>query len=243
MKDPFRVMPHHTAVMYQMLEKQQPLKNFVLIGGTGLALHIGHRQSEDLDFITTLPRLPRALLKQIETAIRQQGHSLVYKDDPASADDFENAGLELHDHSQNWLIDGIVKLTFFAGDDHHRKILTQPNESDGFRVGTLLELSQLKALVAASRSTSRDWLDLFVLERDHKFGLAQWKEAYDKAGLTSAHFENALNRICSGILAPDDQGFSSLMGCPPSLGHIASHFQTLRRDYETNIARAAFGAD
>ena len=63
MNDPFKVMPHETASAYQMLDQldnRQALRNFVLIGGTALALHIGHRLSEDLDFITTLPRLPRA---------------------------------------------------------------------------------------------------------------------------------------------------------------------------------------
>jgi len=92
MNDPFKVMSRQTAAMYQALANQPSLKNFVLFGGTALTLHIGHRQSEDLDFITTLPRLPRAALKEVENKIRRQGHSLVHKDNPASADDFENAG-------------------------------------------------------------------------------------------------------------------------------------------------------
>ena len=237
MRDPFEVMPRETAMMFRFLETIPSLNDFVLIGGTALALHLGHRTSEDLDFITTLPRLPRAVLRNVEEMIRRDGHTVVYRDIPASVDDFEKAGMDLHDYSQNWLIDESVKVTFFTADEHHKRVLADPNRDDRFRVGSLDELSALKALVACERSKSRDWVDLFILERDHGFGLAQWKGAYDKAGLTSAHFERALNRICEGARLPTDEGFSALLSNPPSLDAITSHFRALREAYELSLAK------
>jgi len=56
MRDPFEVMPRETAMMFRFLETIPSLNDFVLIGGTALALHLGHRTNEDLNFITTLPR-------------------------------------------------------------------------------------------------------------------------------------------------------------------------------------------
>ncbi len=237
MRDAFEVMPRETAMMFQFLEAIPSLNDFVLIGGTALALHFGHRISEDLDFITALPRLPRAVLKNVEEMIRRDGHALVYRDIPASVDDFEKAGMDLRDYSQTWLIDESVKVTFFTADDHHKRVLVNPNRKDRFRVGSLVELSALKALVACERSKSRDWVDLFILERDHGFGLAQWKEAYDTAGLTSAHFERALNRICEGALLASDEGFASLPGATPSMDAITSHFRALREGYELSLAK------
>jgi len=223
--------------MFGLLQAVPSLSDFILIGGTALALHIGHRRSEDLDLITTLPRLPRGVLKAVEERIRREGYTLVYHDIPASSDDFENAGMDLHDYSQNWLIDGGVKITFFTADDHHKRILVDAMRSDGFRLGSLEELSALKALVACERSKSRDWLDLFILERDYGFGLAQWKNAYDKSGLTSVHFERALDRICQGALSPSDEGFAPLLSDPPSLETIVSHFRALRASYEVGLAK------
>jgi len=237
MRDPFTVMPRETAMMFGLLKAVPPLDGFILIGGTALALHLGHRKSEDLDFITLLPSLPRGALKKVEEIICRDGHSIVYRDIPAAVDDFENAGMDLHDYSQNWLIDGKVKLTFFTADEHHKRILSIPGHTERFRIGSLDELAALKALVACERSKSRDWVDLFILERDHGFGLAQWKAAYDKSGLTGAHFERALNRICEAKELPSDEGFAALLPDPPSLDVIASHFKTLRDSYELNLAK------
>ena len=41
-----------TREVFQKLLKYEYVKNFVLVGGSALALHICHRQSEDLDFFT-----------------------------------------------------------------------------------------------------------------------------------------------------------------------------------------------
>jgi hypothetical protein len=241
MTDPFAVMPQSTAEMFKLLKAIPWLNDFILIGGTGLALHIGHRKSEDLDFITLLPRLPRALLTRLEVTLGEQGHTVLHKDNPDASDDFENSGMDIRDHSQDWMIDNDVKVTFFAGEAHHKRILVEPGSTEGFRVGSFAELCQLKAVVASSRSRSRDWLDLFILERDYNFGLAQWKEAYDKAGLSEWHFENALKRICAGRVTPYDEGFKALMQNPPSVEEIATRFRALRASYEIDQAKSELG--
>jgi len=92
--------------------------------------------------------------------------------------------MDIQDYSQNWIIDNKVKVTFFSADHHHKQILGKTGGENGFTVAPLLQIAQLKAVVACSRSKSRDWADLFFLEKDHQFGLYQWKAAYKKAGLT-----------------------------------------------------------
>jgi len=48
----------HTEVVFEQISKMECVKNYTLIGGTALALQIGHRLSEDLDF-----RICKKLLK------------------------------------------------------------------------------------------------------------------------------------------------------------------------------------
>lgn len=235
-------MPEATARLFLRLQKNILLRPFTLIGGTGLALHLAHRKSEDLDFITLRARLPKPALQALENELKAEGHTVVRQVDSLTYDDFLNAGMDAGDYTQNLLIDGEVKLTFFTADSHHVNLLKDsPPADSGFRIGTLEELSQLKAVVASSRSKSRDWIDLFLLDQHYSFGLRAWKKAYDKAGLTNAHFENALNRICSGIVREDDEGFAALIPNPPSISVISDHFRKLRTQYEISLAKKLLG--
>ena len=238
-------MPVETAALFEEIKENPLLNPFILIGGTAMSLHIGHRVSEDLDFITLLPKLPRPALKQLERELERNGHQVTHHVNPAAYDDFQNAGLELMDSSQDWIVDNSVKLTFFSAESHHAKLLTltssEKTSNHGLKIATFHELCQLKAIVTTSRSKSRDWLDLFIAEQDHQFGIAQWKEAFDQAGLTPMHFEIALDRVCRGKVQNDDEGFSTLLANPPTIEEIQDKFRTLRHAYETELARAKLG--
>lgn len=51
-------LPEETGKLWNFLRHHPALQGFVLIGGTALALQIGHRLSEDLDFAYNAVRLP-----------------------------------------------------------------------------------------------------------------------------------------------------------------------------------------
>ena len=245
LKSPAEVMPPATAKIFEEIRENSLLSPFILIGGTALSLHIGHRVSEDLDFITLLPKLPRAALKELHRELEKHGHQVVQNVDPAADDEFQIAGLELADCQQDWVIDGATKLTFFSAETPQIKLLTpfpsetpiRQEDSRGFKIATLEELCRLKATVTASRSKTRDWLDLFILEQDHQFGVAQWKDAFDQAGLTAGHFELALQRICEGRPDKGDESYSALLPNPPSIEEMQTRFRTLRKTYETSLAK------
>lgn len=226
-----------TASLFLRLQKDPLLRPFTLIGGTALSLHLGHRLSEDLDFIYLQPRLPVELLRAFIDHLQVAGFTVERSDDPAAEDEFLIAGMELHDFSQSFVVDGAVNLTFFAADSHHLKILSPVSpDATGFSVASLPELFGLKAMVASSRSKSRDWLDLYLLLKDHGFSLDQWHEVYRQVGYSDTQFESALSRICSGQVSPSDPGFESLLPSPPAIQEIASFFREKRRVYETAMA-------
>lgn len=245
LKSATEVMPPATAKIFEEIRKNPLLSPFILIGGTALSLHIGHRVSEDLDFITLLPKLPRVALKELQRDLEKHGHRVEQNVDPAAYDDFQIAGMELADSQQDWIIDGAVKLTFFSAETHQANLLTRfPSEKpilqeggSGFKIATLDELCRLKATVTASRSKTRDWLDLFILERDHQFGMAQWKDAFDQAGMTAGQFELALKRMCEGKPDKGDESYSALLPSPPSIEEMQTRFRDLRKTYETSLAR------
>ncbi len=240
LKEPKAVMPAPTASLFEEIRDNPLLRPFILIGGTGLSLHIGHRISEDLDLITFLPKLPRAALKELQRQLENSGHQIEHQINPAAYDDFQIAGMELADSQQDWIVDKSVKLTFFSGESKHAKLLaptqSQRNSGAGFKIASFKELCQLKAIVTASRSKSRDWLDLFVLEKDHHFGMTKWKEAFDHAGLTPMDFEISLNRMCMGKLSEDDEGYDTLLLNPPSIEDMQTKFRSLRKSYEKSLA-------
>jgi len=84
-----------TQALWNDLRTAPELSSFVLIGGSALALRIGHRLSEDLNFTTTATRLPRAVLDRY---LFSRPEKWERRDDPAAYDEFQIAGMELHDY-------------------------------------------------------------------------------------------------------------------------------------------------
>ncbi len=58
-----RVLPRHSLELLKRLESDPSpaLRGWVLAGGTGLALRLGHRLSDDLDFFRTDTMSPQDL--------------------------------------------------------------------------------------------------------------------------------------------------------------------------------------
>lgn len=84
-------MPAGTAALFEEIRENPLLNPFILIGGTALSLHIGHRVSEDLDFITLLRKLPRKALENLERELGARGHHITHDINPAAHVDFQNA--------------------------------------------------------------------------------------------------------------------------------------------------------
>lgn len=218
-------MPPSTERVFALLSEASSLREFYLIGGTALALYLGHRLSEDLDFISTGQKLARKNIDAAIEILKNAGLSVERDDSIAAYDDFLNAGMNLHDYSQSFIVGSGCKLTFFAAEPHHRRLLHSPLKSNGPDIASLDELKSLKAIVCSFRSSSRDWLDLYILARKHNYRLENWKAAYEAAGLTEKHFNTALKRLTSGELPVTDPGYKSLLPNPPGMDEILEFFR------------------
>lgn len=138
----------------EVLSKLQPiLADFVLGGGTALALQIKHRQSFDFDFFTLKP-IEKNLLEKVS----QLGFSNI-----ETIFDTEN---EL-----SLIIDRTIKITFLLYP--FSKIFDRVFSGQNMRIFSLSGLAAQKAYTIGRRGVWRDYYDVFSLLNNHYFTLKE----------------------------------------------------------------------
>ena len=118
-------------------------KEFVLYGGTALALRLGHRSSEDFDFFSNYSFAPDLLRKAIP-----------YLHD-AEMSQFE-------DNTLTAIVDrtGPVKVSFFGGLKLNRVEDPDIAQDNGIQVASLLDVAATKLATIQQRAQARDYEDL-----------------------------------------------------------------------------------
>ena len=210
----------------------------MLVGGSALALRIRHRISEDLDLAFPDSVLPRARIDAMLRLAQEAGLDFQHNDDEAAVQEFALGGLELRDYQQNFLVDRVVKVSFFTPDTEFAQVFTELSEPTP-RVASLAELFKTKCLVSARRSKTRDWLDLYILMYEHGFSIRDYKAAFLQAG-SETQFDIGLARLCSGVPQRDDEGYSHLMSDPPTIEVMKAFFIAERDRLEVESAARAF---
>ena len=113
---------------------------WVLAGGTGLALQLGHRISEDFDFFRTRDLDTAALFDRLREVATCE---TLYSDE----------------HTLSVLVDG-VKLSFFQVRD---PFLFPATPFSFFGVADLRDIGLMKLLAVTNRGSRKDFVDLFTL--------------------------------------------------------------------------------
>jgi hypothetical protein len=137
------MLPPETEKVWRFLKEQTALSGFILIGGTALTMRINHRRSEDLDLVYPHERLPRERLESVGHLAHEAGLNFVRNDHESAVQEFAQGGLELHDYQQDFLAEGIVKVSFFVADPALEKILSHSPEPTA-RPASLAELFKSK---------------------------------------------------------------------------------------------------
>jgi hypothetical protein len=120
-------------------------KSYYLVGGTGIALHIGHRKSVDYDLFTDGKVNALSIKKQVSTS------------------GFHYSTINQRGDQIHFLING-VKLTFFQfpfaipASLYHERY---------FRIPDLLTLAAMKAFALGGRGKWKDYVDLYYLIKFH----------------------------------------------------------------------------
>lgn len=142
----------------QLLKKLKPKnfpKNTYLGGGTAVALHLGHRRSNDLDFFTP----SEFIEKQWEQKLKLE------------------LDFKLADRDWQTLIGDIkgVKISLFG---YKYKLIGEFSKFYTIEIASLPDLSAMKLDTIIGRGTKRDLIDIYFLAQ--KFGLSELYKFYQK---------------------------------------------------------------
>lgn len=120
-------------------------KEFYLVGGTAIALHIGHRRSIDFDLFKYSAIKPKSILQVVSNF--EYPYSVTRRVT-------EQLNVTVNE----------VKFTFFQ---FPFKIEAKEKLEDMLRLPNLLDLAAMKAYALGRRSKWKDYVDLYFILKDH----------------------------------------------------------------------------
>lgn len=141
--------------LLKKLMSEDFFKDFILVGGTSLALQIGHRNSVDIDLFGN---------QEIDTTIFIEILSLLGK-------------VEVKQTSKNIFISEInkIKVDFVK---YKYPLLHNFIEIDGIRLASKQDIAAMKLNAILGRGSKKDFIDLFFLLKD--FSLEEMMTFYQQ---------------------------------------------------------------
>ena len=140
---------HKEVLTEEQLKFLPMLKSFSggfgLVGGTAMALHIGHRRSIDFDLFTDKSFNNLSVQKKVKSFAK----------------------------IENILVKGLEELTFVAGGvkftffQYPYEIIYSESIDDIIKLPDLLTLAAMKAFALGRRAKWKDYVDLYFVMRDH----------------------------------------------------------------------------
>ena len=192
------VISSEVAQTAQRLSEIKTLSSFYLAGGTGLALHLGHRRSVDLDFFSPEPFNEDALIAALQVlpnvSVLSKSNQTVY----------------LH-------ISG-TKVSFIEYD---YPLLFPLRRFQGLPVADVRDITAMKISALASRGSRRDFVDLYVVAQKYDLPplLELFERKFAKANYSMVHVRKALT-----YLADADKEAMPDMLVPLSWNQVKEYF-------------------
>lgn len=202
----------HDEILNVAQQKLLPLmaqfkREYYLVGGTAIALHIGHRRSVDFDmFKPTAINHKRNLDRIVASGFKYQVTRRVFE--------------------QMNLIVGDVKLAFFQ---YPFPVVSEVMFGNVFRIPSLLSLAAMKAYALGRRSKWKDYVDLYFLLTQH----FQMSEVTEKAiAIFGDLFSEKLFRAQLSYFADIDytEEVEYLVAVPPSNEEIKAKLTQIALD-------------
>lgn len=231
-------LPERTRAVLLGVTGSPAAERFILIGGTALAVQVGHRISEDVDLVQCAGRLDRRSVDAIVADLRCQGFRDIQRIPPSDAAVIEFDGDDVLDHQQDWTIEG-VKLTFFAEAQPERQAALErmADRREGhLRYPGPDGIFELKSRLLVSRNTARDLYDVWYgLDR----GGHTMEEVVAHALMADPYYTDSLlrRRLLPERLARHDPGFKPLLTDGPQ--NFAELRQALQAQWEAYEVREA----
>ncbi|MBK0383638.1 nucleotidyl transferase AbiEii/AbiGii toxin family protein [Pedobacter sp. SD-b] len=196
----------------QLLMQTEELKDFRLVGGTALSLHLGHRMSIDIDLFTDAP-YQSVDFDAIENLLMA---SFMY----VSGDFGGNPGM-----GKTYLIgndkDNVVKLDLFYSMD---SFFQEPVMEDGIRLATLEEIIAMKVDVVQRGGRKKDFWDLHEI-----------LENYQVNNMISLHFQRFEWTHDESAIRKNFTDFSKADNDPDPICLRGKHWGFIKEDIEEAV--------
>ena len=169
-----RALPEKTDALLNKISAVIAEGNFYLAGGSGLALQIGHRISEDLDFFKESSFTPGILLTKLRETAEKVEEIIIERDTLVV------------------ILDG-VRLSFFKYDV---PLVYPPIILRGVRVADWRDISAEKFKTLAQRGSKKDFYDLYAIIHCQRVSIEEvvgiMKRRFASSGLNFYHVLRSL---------------------------------------------------
>ena len=137
----------HTLGLIHKLQGDSAFKDFILVGGTALALHIGHRVSVDIDLFTRKEFPLHETTEYLE----------------------EKYGFQLQFSHRNTL-KGIINGVFVDFIRHNYTDVEKPLSYNGLKIASKPDIAAMKVNAIISNGTRiKDFIDIYLLLQEYTF--------------------------------------------------------------------------
>ena len=189
-------LTHNIESIIEQVAQLECIKPYILCGGTALAMQIGHRKSEDLDFMmwrTSRTQKPEVDWNAIERELTEKIGTI---------DNFNMLGFD----QVEFLVRG-VKFSFFVSDNYSP--VTAPIDYMGnIQLADAVSIMAMKMEAMLRRMKFRDYYDIYsILKEGYPI-----QEGIEKALNYSRHrlsSKNIIMMLLAGQFIPDNN-FSNL---------------------------------
>lgn len=167
------VINSETKKTIDLLYDLQFIRSFYLAGGTGCAIHIGHRISEDLDFFS------QAEFSQFEIKNTLKAH-----------------GRFLVDYSDTRTLTGRFEQTKISFFHYEYTLLEETSDFLNLKISSLKDIGCMKIDAISSRGSQRDFVDLYYILKFFEMSLKEFFIFFqDKYGEENYNFVHIMKSL------------------------------------------------
>jgi hypothetical protein len=145
-----------TLELLKSLQHRDYLKGFNLVGGTALALYLGHRKSVDLDLFSNFAFNASQLIESIQ----------------------QDYPLQLYNTASN-TIRGIIENVNIDIIAHLYPYINEPSVIDGIQILSVPDLIAMKLnAISVSGERSKDFIDIYFILEEKRFSITDMLRFY-----------------------------------------------------------------
>lgn len=175
----------------EQVAQMECIKPYILCGGTALAIQIGHRKSEDLDFM---------MWRKSKTEKPEVNWSAIEKEIKEKIGEIENFNMLGFDRVE-FLVKG-VKFSFFVSDNYS-PVSTPVDYLGNIRLADIESIMAMKMEVMLRRAKFRDYYDIYSILREG-YSIHNGIEKALKLSRHKLSSKNLIAMMLGGQFAPDN---------------------------------------